>query len=600
MKLFRLFPLVVFTAAFIVFTSRASAQIRMSNGTYSQNFDSLGFSGRPVWTDNLTLPGWYASQSGGSNLVSEYRADSGTSYAGALYSFGASGSNERALGSLASGGTGRIAYGLRLLNNTGVPQTDFTISCTGEQWRVADSRIQRLSFSYRTGSSLTNADAANAESWTPVPALDFHSPNTNPTAALDGNDPANETVFSNLTLPGVVILPGQEIFLRWTDENDIGSDDALALDNLTVSFSAAGTNSPPASTEAGFTLMTYNTHGNDVPDWSTNSAQVRAIGRELMYLNPDIIAFNEIPYTNTYQMANWVKAFLPGYYLATNSGTDGYIRNALASRFPIVRSKSWLHSSNLDPYGYMNSNFTRDLFEAEIAVPNFPQHLHVFVVHLKAGQSTDASSKRAAEAGAISNYFVNTYLPADPLQPYIVCGDMNEDIARPPSSDPESIQRLISAPTGLHLTTPLNPFTGSELTFSIQAAQPSKRYDYILPCGLLYSNILSSEVFRTDLLAPVPDRLNGDEDKTASDHLPVVMTFANPYEKPFRLTSVAREDQTVTLSWETLIGQPYQVEVSSNLSDWETLSDHLTATGAFLSFSTNLPAGAEFIRVKRN
>src|SRR4051794_9415876 len=90
-----------------------------------------------------------------------------------------------------------------------------------------------------------------------------------------------------------------------------------------------------------FTLMTYNVAGNGTTNWSTNTAQVQAIGRQILFLQPDVITFNEIPRTNIWQMANWVKAFMPGYFLATNSAGDGFINNCIASRFPITRSKSW-------------------------------------------------------------------------------------------------------------------------------------------------------------------------------------------------------------------------------------------------------------------
>src|ERR1017187_1337054 len=165
------------------------------------------------------------------------------------------------------------------------------------------------------------------------------------------------------------------------------------------------------------TLLTYNVSGNGTTNWSTNAPQVQAIGRELIYLNPDIITFQEIPFTNTWQMANWVKAFLPGFFLATNSGTDGYIRSAIASRFPINRSTSWMARSNLTYFGY-DGPFTRDLFEAEIAVPGFSQPLHIFTVHLKSAQDANSSAKRAAEAGAVSNFFATVYLPANGQQPY--------------------------------------------------------------------------------------------------------------------------------------------------------------------------------------
>src|SRR5439155_4036767 len=115
---------------------------------------------------------------------------------------------------------------------------------------------------------------------------------------------------------------------------------ALLLGQLRVGTTFADvtgspeTNPPPVV--GAFSLLTYNVKGNGSSDWSTNAPQVQAIGRQLMHLNPDIITFNEIPYTNAWQMTNWVAAFLPGYFLATNSVGDGFIRSVIASRFPIL------------------------------------------------------------------------------------------------------------------------------------------------------------------------------------------------------------------------------------------------------------------------
>src|SRR5439155_26335981 len=128
-------------------------------------------------------------------------------------------------------------------------------------------------------------------------------------------------------------------------------------------------------------------------------------------------------------------------------------------------------------------------------------------------------------------------------------------------------QRLISSPTGLFLTTPLNPITHSELTESIRGPL-HVRFDYILPCGILFSNIASSQVFRTDLLTnpPPPLPLATNDDKTASYHLPLLTTFSNPYDKPFSVTSITRSNQNVALQWESIPGQPYRVEASANLA----------------------------------
>jgi endonuclease/exonuclease/phosphatase family metal-dependent hydrolase len=320
----------------------------------------------------------------------------------------------------------------------------------------------------------------------------------------------------------------------------------------------------------------------------------------MQYLDPDIITFNEIPVTNncTAQMTDFVAAWRPGYYLVTNSADDGYIHSVILSRFPIVSSTSRLHGSDLTPFGYTGSGFTRDLFEAQISVPGLSQPLHVFAVHLKSGQDADSAAKRSAEAGAVSNFFATVYLPANGGQPCVLSGDMNEDIVRQPASNPQSIQRLVGAPTGLHLATAVNPFTGSELTWSIQdTGGLTRRYDYILPCAMLSSNIVSSQVFRTDLLMPLSPNLYGNDDTTASDHLPVLMVFGNPFNVPFRLLAIGVTDQIVSLQWESAGNRQYNVETSSNLTAWTPLATNLTATGDNFTFSTNAPDDMKFFRV---
>lgn len=378
---------------------------------------------------------------------------------------------------------------------------------------------------------------------------------------------------------------------------------------VTVSNNGGSTNSLPATLTVNtvaqqvpaLSYVTYNMEGNGATNWSTNSLQVQAIARELQYLNPDIITLNEIPNQFTYEMTNFIAAFLPGYYLADNSATDGFIRSGIASRFPIIASKSYLHSADLNQWGYTNSNFTRDLFEAQIAVPNFPQPLHVFVVHLKSAQDSDSSAKRAAEASAVSNFFVTVFLPTNTsFHPYVLSGDMNEDVNRPPSSHPHSIERLVNATTGLQLTTPVNPISGSDLTHSIQAANGlDKRYDYIMPCGLLFSNIVSSQVFRTDLLTNPPPPLQTNDDVVASDHLPVLMVFGNPYDKPFRLTSVSEKNSNFSVTWESVPGQVYRLETSPDLMNWTIFANGLIATDVIATFSTNSSDEIGFLRVHR-
>lgn len=213
-------------------------QISVSSGDYHQGFNNLATNGTAnAWTENSTLPGWYASRVIG-GAWSIYRGETGASNAGALDSFGSAASTDRALGSTASGTPGNIAFGLRIVNDTLFP-VPVSLSFTGEQWRNGGNIVvQTLAFSYRISNSpITDSDAAAAYSWTPYSGFSFNSPTVGATAAaLDGNDAANRQVFSLAPITGVTLLPGQEIFLRWFDINDLNNDHGMGIDDLTVSF----------------------------------------------------------------------------------------------------------------------------------------------------------------------------------------------------------------------------------------------------------------------------------------------------------------------------------------------------------------------------
>jgi hypothetical protein len=196
------------------------------SGSYAQDFDTLANSGSAnVWADDGTLAGWYATED-------EYRASTGSSTAGALYSFGDAGSAERALGSLASGTTGTIHYGARFVNDTGLTVTSLTVTYTGEQWRDSGNTSQHtLEFSFQVGATV---DDLTSGTWTDVDALDFTGPAASGSSgALDGNAAANRTTLSQAI--AIAIPPGQEIMLRWTDVNDDGSDHGLGIDDLAIS-----------------------------------------------------------------------------------------------------------------------------------------------------------------------------------------------------------------------------------------------------------------------------------------------------------------------------------------------------------------------------
>jgi len=232
--------------------------------TYTQNFDGLPTS-NTTWANNSTLAGWYYA-SNNTTLT----AGTGTASTGSLYSFGASGSAERALGSVASGGTGTLYYGV-LLKNTGTSNiTSITITYTGEQWRNGgNANIQSLVFSYSTTATTITSGA-----YTTVSALDFKSPvHTATAAALNGNAAANQVAGITATITGLNIAPNGTIMLRWTDADDSGSDHGLAVDDLsaTAAFAAAATAPAVTTTRAGGLTASSFISGGNV---STNGGSV--------------------------------------------------------------------------------------------------------------------------------------------------------------------------------------------------------------------------------------------------------------------------------------------------------------------------------------
>lgn len=485
---------------------------------------------------------------------------------------------------------------------TAEPETPFTVAAfalrqnTGMGTLTIDDLVIAPTFAEATAASSLNVPFLDLE---PQSQLVARGSNATFTAAASGAAPLRfQWLFREQPLPGATdaalsftnLALAQQGYYRVAVSNAFGTVTSTpAL--LDISMVLTDT------TNAALTLLTYNCHGATIADWSTNSAQVQAIGRQVQFLNPDIITFQEIPNTNNgmSQMTNFITAFRPGYFLATNSGSDGFIRSVILSRFPITRSAKWLDGVSLNSFGY-GGFFTRDLFEAQIAVPGWPQPLHVFTTHLKSGQGDDETAKRRAETRAISNYFVNGFLLTNALHPYLLTGDFNEDANNPPEGG-AVLPTLTSLPTGLRLATPLNPITEATRTFSIRSLPLNSRYDYVLPCSLLLTNLFDGQVFRTDLATNISPALPGAA-AAASDHLPVFVRFANPFAVPPIITSFSVSNSVAKLTWSAVAGGRYRVEASTSLFAWTPLATNLLATSGAVLFSTNVAGVQRFLRVR--
>lgn len=221
-------------------------QIRISDVStdYVQNFDGLpaGYNGSAIhtWGNNLHIPGVYSVR-GVVGLFSNYSIGDGSASTAGLYSFGEAGSSDRALGSLSDGTTGKIAYGFLFRNDTGAPIYGVDLTYNAEQWRKVNGQTQNVKLSYAIANTIdvTSNGLLNDALFTNVPAGNLISTQSSGTGAVNGNEASATTLISNLVIP-LLLGNGQELFIRFVDENDngTGADVAMALDNFTVSFSA--------------------------------------------------------------------------------------------------------------------------------------------------------------------------------------------------------------------------------------------------------------------------------------------------------------------------------------------------------------------------
>ncbi len=223
----------------------AQINITSNNFNYQQDFNSISNTGTSnPWTDNETILGWYSNR-----II--YRADNGGSNTGAIYSYGSTESTERALGSVASGSTNTIYYAARFVNNSSEKITRVSINFIGEQWRNGGNTSQhKLEFAYKIG-TIDSLDSLADMNFIPQSELDFISPIVGSTAsALNGNATENQSVLSSTF--SVSLNIGEEIWFRWKDINDGGSDHGLAIDDFNITFTGE---IPTVATKLGITSI---------------------------------------------------------------------------------------------------------------------------------------------------------------------------------------------------------------------------------------------------------------------------------------------------------------------------------------------------------
>lgn len=226
----------------VILPGRAGAQcvsLTTAGSPYLQNFDSLASTG----TSSILPAGWALLETG-TNANTTYTAGTGSGTTGDTYSFGASGSTDRAFGTLLSGSL-VPTIGACFTNNTGATVTSLAIAYTGEEWRLGTAgRTDQLIFEYSV-----DAGGLNTGTWTGVTALNFITPDTATTGAKNGNVAPDRTALSS-TIGSLSIPDGASFWIRWRDFDASGADDGLAVDDFSLT-PATGTPTPTNPSATG-------------------------------------------------------------------------------------------------------------------------------------------------------------------------------------------------------------------------------------------------------------------------------------------------------------------------------------------------------------
>jgi hypothetical protein len=213
--------------------TQSHAQIIVNSASllHQQDFNALDTTSAN--SSNLPI-GWEIFEAGSSAAANnEYKGNSGTSTTGDVYSYGSPGSTDRSLGSLGTPGN-KAFYGATFRNSTGVEITSIAIRYRGEQWRRGTSLSDTLIFRY-SYTAYNIADTLSSK-WTIHNNLSLTTifSGTPTSVAINGNAAGNHVTITD-TLP-VNIPPGDSILIEWVDKDATGSDEGLAVDDLSVTF----------------------------------------------------------------------------------------------------------------------------------------------------------------------------------------------------------------------------------------------------------------------------------------------------------------------------------------------------------------------------
>lgn len=298
-------------------------------------------------------------------------------------------------------------------------------------------------------------------------------------------------------------------------------------------------------------VLHYNIH-RDVGGTDSNVSSQPALAKVVNYLAPDVWAINEVGGNSTGYNAATARSTLNtfinsqltifgpnpqenvNYFLYLGTQTDGYIVQAIVSRYPFLATQTYSDAGG--GFGAL-----RGLVSAQVDLPGAVE-MGVFTTHLKAFSTTNDASRRQA-AAAVDAATLQAWMTAHPGDGAVMTGDLNET-EEPADTDNWSDGVIGGTLPNGSVYHPITTLRGAGLSDAgpvsilgnrdtIDAASPDARFDYLLhrASHLVY---LNGSVFDTKQHSAAQlsalNAANGTsfvagDSASASDHLPVLEVF---------------------------------------------------------------------------
>lgn len=215
--------------------------------SFNHAFTSSAAPASLAWEDAVTVPGWFLHQNAlGTPIAVTVQASLSNTDSGFLgFLSGTDLPNNFLLGvrpsdtTAGSVGTGAgIYFGLRLSNQTGFTITQFSLGYTaGQFYRSTGANNNTIVVAYNH-QRLSQSTSLTTGTWTTIPALSYTAPlNGNGQSSgttVNFNLPGNSTVFEPVTIGGLGLAPGNDLWIRWYVANMSGVDQGVGIDNVTL------------------------------------------------------------------------------------------------------------------------------------------------------------------------------------------------------------------------------------------------------------------------------------------------------------------------------------------------------------------------------